>query len=308
MTEAQARRAARALIDRMGKRHALMDARDPRAERALADHAHAERLVQQEMAGRMFGDAGRLQKLAARHDARLTAAMEGADARAVAGSAALVRTLDTLRPRPALPLDPETLLVEQMLFIRSFAGQGTVIDSRIGPQDNFARYLLAMPPRPLIQVSSTGRLSFFALWRNPKQRTVTAKVDAAVQLSARVSAAIDATYSVFFSPAPRAHAALRLRTTVSSLDRSTEAVIAERDLDKVEVQAGFFSQWSARTVTFADLLPGGSVLVRARQFLLIELSLLTDWYASAFYNARIKVDAQSGSFGMLVPYLQVTIS
>jgi hypothetical protein len=65
------------------------------------------------------------------------------------------------------PDAPTSVIIDQVTFIRSFAGAGAVVDSHIGSLDNWARYELldsaGIPDANGFLGHGTGRLSFLTL-------------------------------------------------------------------------------------------------------------------------------------------------
>ena len=121
-------------------------------------------------------DPERLDKLAAERSKGRKKLAEDARRRAVEASAAAAGRLKGLVA--ILPAEPMDLTVDQVTFIRSFAGQGAVLDSNIEPSNNWARYRMEGHDDVW---AGTGRLSFFTLWRN--QLTVPASVTVRANLT-----------------------------------------------------------------------------------------------------------------------------
>lgn len=122
---------------------------DPEQARARADLGRKEL----EAARHELVAAGlnpeRLDKLAAERSKERKKLTEQTRRRAVEASAQAALHLKDLAP-VILPAEPVETLINEMTFIRSFAGQGAVLESNIAPFDNWARYKLessSAPPR-----------------------------------------------------------------------------------------------------------------------------------------------------------------
>jgi hypothetical protein len=296
--DAEDLRAAEAVIARLEEEAAFFEARDEEAERAEAEAREAQHALARREAAQAGFDVDRLDKLAAEEAAKLRARGEAADARAIAASADMVRRLGTLRPIFIPPADPETELIEQVTFIRSFVRQGTVVDSRTAPLDNFARYKFSDGGAG----SGTGRLSFFTLWKNPRNRTSRMSVEVPVQVAARLVA--DALPNLFLGTTSFAHGVVRLQITVIGVSEpGVRAIVADREIGREQVHGGFWGHDHRKTLMFADTLVSSALVLSARALMLIEVSLITEWSAD---TGEVRLDAHSGSFGMLIPFLSVT--
>lgn len=199
-----------------------------------------------------------------------------------------------------LPADPNETVINEVTFIRSFAGQGSLIDSNIAPGDNWARYRMRGDGNE--QWDGTGRLSFFTLWQNPFNSSVVVTPRASVTVNARLSC--DAEWSGvadWFGLGSEGRATTSARTTVWGMDSSQRAVVDERELGSVNVSGGFFGDDASKAIEFAGLLEGSGVAVLPNAYMLFEVELATDWHATG--GAVVTLDADSGSHLMSLSQL-----
>ena len=246
-------------------------------------------------------DPERLDKLAAEHSKGRKKLAEDARRRAVEASAAAAGRLKGLVA--ILPAEPMDLTVDQVTFIRSFAGQGSVLDSNIEPSNNWARYRMEGHDDVW---AGTGRLSFFTLWRN--QLTVPASVTARANLAINAHLSCDADWSgvaSWFGLSSTARATVSVRTTVWGMDSSVSAVVQQQDVGEASVDGGFFGDDSSQSIEFSQLLPASAVVVPADTYVLIEVEVLTDWSLNS--GASVTMDAESGSHRVDLPQLILTV-
>ena len=160
-------------------------------------------------------DIDRLDALARDYADERRARLADGRRRAIKGPTKLWKQLTGL---PAILLDPPdamSVTVDSVTFIRSFAGAGAVADSHVGSSDNWARYRLEVSGGAVTS-SGTGRLSFFTVWRNPKNKRITAAVG--VQLVANMHLSVDAEWNgvaAWFIGGSEARATVHARITVT---------------------------------------------------------------------------------------------
>ena len=297
------RKAAEAFIEKVVAPARGTRSPDPKAARARAELARKNAdLARAELAAGGL-DPKRLDALAAERSKERLKLAEQAHRNAVEASAAAARRLRDLAPI-ILPIEPLETMIDTVTFIRSFAGQGSVIESNIGPGDNWARYRLKGTDD---EWSGTGRLSFFTLWEN--QLTVPAVVMARASLGINAHLSCDADWSgvaSWFGLSSTARATVGLRTTVWGMDSSISSVVQQQEVAKTSVDGGFFGDDSSTSIEFAQLLPASGVVVPAQTYVLIEVEVLTDWSASS--GASVTFDAESGDHRVTLPSLTLTVT
>lgn len=276
---------------------------DPKAARARSELANKSvELARAELAAGGL-DSQRLDALAAERSKERLKLAEHAHQSAVEASAAAASRLAGMRPI-ILPIDPLETVIDQVTFIRSFAGQGGVVDSNIGPSDNWARYSLESTEDTW---DGTGRLSFFTLWRN--QLPVPALVFARANLVVNANFSCNGDWSgvaSWFGMSSVASGKVELRTTVWGMDSSVSSIVQQQDLAEIRVDGGFFGDDSSKSIEFNDVLPATGVVVAAQAYSLIEVEVLTDWSANG--GASVTLDAESGSHRVDLPQLVLTVT
>ncbi len=206
---------------------------------------------------------------------------------------------------PVLPADPMNVILDRVTFIRSFADQGVVTDSNIGSLDSWAKYKF-QHSGDAIGVTGTGRLSFFVLWQNPRTETIMANVGPRVQVNANLS--VDADWNgvaAWFFPDSKALATVRARTTVFAMDSSINSIVSDVILGTVDAMGGFFGGDDSTSLAVDQFMPGAGVFVPAEAFILIEVSLVTEYQ---LLDGSVDLDADSASFQVTVPHLIITIT
>jgi hypothetical protein len=278
-----------------------------RAERQADDKCAAERtkLAAEELklAKRELAEGGldpeRLDKFAAERSKARKKLAEESHRRAVADSAAAAGRLGGLTVHIP-PLEPLDTVIDQVTFIRSFIGQGQLLDSNIGPGDNWAKYRMESSGA----WDGTGRLSFFTLWQN-KQNSPTVII-ARPQLVVNAHLSCDADWNgvaSWFGMDSEARGTVRARTTVWGMDSTISSVVHDEVLAAASASGGFFGDDSSKSIEFNQLLPASGVTVDAQAFALIEVELFTEWHAN---SASVVVDAQDGSRRVDVPQIVLT--
>ena len=273
---------------------------DPKANQARAELAREEL----ELAKRELVEGGfkpeRLDKLAAERSKAHKKLAEESRRKAVEASAAAADRLKDLMP-VIFPIEPLETVIDQVTFIRSFAGQGVVVDSNIGPSDNWARYRLESASDSF---DGTGRLSFFTLWQNEQNTptTLTARPNLIVNAHLSCDAEWNGVAS-WFGFNSEARATVRARTTVWSMDSSISAIVHDQVLATAGVSGDFFGDDSSKSIEFNELLPASGVAVPPQAFMLIEVELLTEWHA---HGGSVELDAEAGSHRVDVPHLVIS--
>ncbi|MES2136570.1 MAG: hypothetical protein V4502_05865 [Pseudomonadota bacterium] len=276
---------------------------DAKAVRARTELVHEDAEAARKALKASGIDPKALDKLAAERSKGRTKLAEKSHRRAVNASAAAARRLKDLAP-VILPIDPVDTVIDQVTFIRSFAGQGAVIASNIGPSDNWAQYRVKSTSDAF---DGTGRLSFFTLWQN--QLSVPAVLMARANLIINARLSCDAEWSgvaSWFGMSSVAHGKVGLRTTVWGMDSSVSSIVQQQDVAEVRVDGGFFGDDSSKSIEFTQLLPASAVVVPAQTYVLIEIEVLTDWSANG--GASVTLDAESGSHRVDLPQLVLTVT
>jgi hypothetical protein len=250
-------------------------------------------------------DPARLDALAAeRSKARQQRAAEARE-RATQASFEIARRLAET-PRPVLPADPDKLFIEQVTFIRTFLGGGTLIDSNVGPFDNWALYQLKGSASDT-KARGVGRLSFFTLWSNPRNAPVTVTVRPGFGANAHLS--VDADWNgvaAWFISGSDARATVRVRTTLWAMwNPGFSAISGEIVLADSGAIGGFFGDDGGAHIVYDNFLPGSPFVVPALASILIEVEVLTDW---AVYNGSIRLDAESGAQRFSMHHLALFVS
>ena len=275
-------------------------ASDPKAAKAREQLAREDlELVKRHLAESGF-DPERFDKLAAeRSKGRKKLADEGRR-HAIDASSAIAAHLADLAVQ-ILPLEPLDTVIDQVTFIRSFAGQGVVVDSNIGPSDNWARYRLESSGDSW---DGTGRLSFFTLWQN--------KLDTPTVIIARPNLVINAHLSCdadwngvasWFGMDSEARGTVRARTTVWGMDSSVSSIVHDEVVAAASASGGFFGDDSSKSIAFSGLLSASGVTVPAQSYALIEVELFTEWHA---HSASVVLDAEGGSHRVDLPSILLT--
>lgn len=282
-----------------------------RAEKRDRETAHARATLareNRELALRELKAGGldpeRLNALAEERSRVRRQLAEGAHRRAVEASAAAARRLVDLTPI-ILPAEPVDKMVDTVTFIRSFADQGVVIDSNVGPGDNWARYKFDASADAITE-SGTGRLSFFTLFQNPRGSAVILQAGTQLVVNAHLSTGADwGGVASWFFPDSEAQATVRARTTVWRMNSNVSSIVADRILGNAAAHGGFFGDDNDESIEFSDFLAATGVGVPSKEFVLIETEILTEWSA---LDGEVHFDAQSGDFKVTIPQLTITIS
>lgn len=232
-------------------------------------------------------------------------------ARAVKNSVAAARRLARLTPAPSVqlavvdPWQPGSFILDTVTFVRTFADAGSISDSHVGPQDNWAKYRLRITG-PGVGQEGHGRLSFFTLWRNPRDENIIANVSARLNVHSHLASNADWNgVAAWFLDGSEARATVRARITLWALwASSVQAIVADVILGSVGASGEFFGDDDDRSITTSQLLSGAGFSVPAEAYVLIEVSVVTEAYVQ---SGAIDLDAQSGDFRIDVPYMFITV-
>lgn len=298
-----ARKKAEAFIEKVIVPRRAAASPDPKTNRARAELDRKDlELARGELTASGLNPK-RLDKLAGERSKARQKLAEDARRRAVLASAAAAKRLKDLAP-VIVPIEPLDTVIDTVTFIRSFAGQGAVIESNVGPGDNWARYRLNSNSD---EWDGTGRLSFFTLWQN--QLLVPAILIARANLIVNANFSCDGEWSgvaSWFGMSSVASGKVGLRTTVWGMDSSVSSIVQQQDLAEIGVDGGFFGDDSSRSIAFNDLLPATGVVIPPQAYSLIEVEVLTDWSANG--GASVTLDAESGSHRVDLPQLVLTVT
>ncbi len=304
--DTQSREAAEAFVEKVAASRLAVQERPSARARAEAIREDAE-LVRRELLAQGV-DLAPLSVLAEeRGKARLQRTQQS-HGRAVEASAAAAARLAALTPAlTTLPAEPMNVIVDRVTFIRSFIDAGVVLDSEIESLNSWARYRLEASRN--FDTMGAGRLSFFTLWRNPQNKAVVVAAGARLVVNAHLS--VDAPWRgvaawAGISGGADARATVRGRTTVWAMwDSSIKAVVHDRILGEAAAKGGFFGEDDEITIEFNEFLSASGFVVPARESILIEVELLTNWFLD---GGAVDLDAESGSFQVSVPHLILTLT
>lgn len=294
------RKKAETFIDKVLAPRRAVRRPDAAAAKARADLARkGAELARKQLGGGGGVDPKLLDKLAAKRSKARSKLAAETNRKAIAASGVAADRLRNIPPI-VLPFEPMDTVIDQVTFIRSFAGQGSVLESNIGPQDNWARYEVKSNSDAW---DGTGRLSFFILWKNPKDSATVMTAKPNLIINARLSCDADwAGVASWFGMESTAGGTVGLRTTVWGMDSSVKSVVFQQDeISAVGVNGGFFGDDSGKSIEFNDTLACSGVVVPPQTFVLIEVEVLSTWHASG--DASAHFDAQSGDHRVDLPQI-----
>lgn len=297
--QTDSRKAAEDFIDKVIAPRRAARKSDPKAAKERAEVARADlELAKRELAKSGL-DPERLDKLGAERSKEHKKLADQARRNAVAASAAAADRLREMAP-VILPIDPIDTIIDQVTFIRSFAGQGSVVDSNIAPSDNWARYRMESSD----DWDGTGRLSFFTLWKNPLNQATVVIAKPNLVINAHLSCDADWNgVASWFGMDSEARGTVRARTTVWSMDSSISSIVCDQVIVAASASGGFFGDESSKSIEFNELLPASGVAVPPQAYILIEVELFTEWHA---HSATVVLDAEGGSHRVDVPQIVLT--
>ena len=251
-------------------RGAILD--DPRVSEALA---------------RMIGSRTSLDELAAEVDAEREARVQKAfDASAADGAAGSRPTFDRADFGPILDdiavADPDheaTKVIETMSYIRSWPKDDDLKDSHVGPRDNWAKYHFAVSAESGIGERGEARLSFYALWENPRSALVHINVTAQLRYIAWVAARADGTgVSAWYFPTAMGRARVSCQLRLLPLAAAGASfVAADYEIVTVEAYGGFTGEHTYIQLTEPTTVAGIGFPVPPHASVLIETSFLTTY-------------------------------
>jgi hypothetical protein len=278
-------------------------------ERATAKQRQAADEKRLRAALAEFVDAATLERLARERETSDLQRAEAAHRRAIAASSHRAKWLaaQTVPANVLAPADGEDqFIVDTALWMRAWPNTGALRDSSTGPRENWAEYHLDIDGG-ILEVPDEARLSFYALWQNPRDVAVTVRAATRLNVNAHVRAHADARYFMgWMVSGASVDATLRARLTVSPLWlQNTQLVVADDLLDSVAARGGFLGGDDETTIFTSIFLDAAlSLTVPPGRFLMFETSLVTGWEID---SGRLRIDGQSGAFGIDVPYWIVTI-
>ena len=234
---------------------------------------------------------------------------KAAHRRAIAASADRAKWL-VMQSVPAnvlVPADGEDqFIVDTALFMRAWPNTGALRDFSTGPGDNWGKYRLDVDG-DILDTPDEARLSFYALWQNPRDVPVTVRTSTRINVNAHVASHADARFFMGWIVAGASvDATLRARFTVSPLwQENTQLVVAEEFVGSVAARGGFLGGDDDTTIFTSASLDGAiSFTVPPGRFLMFETSLVTGWKID---SGNLRVDAENGAFRVDVPFWTVTI-
>jgi hypothetical protein len=155
--------------------------------------------------------------------------------------------------------------------------------------------------------TGTGRLSFFALWRNPSNDAIVANFGPRVVVNAHLS--VDAEWNgvaAWFIGGSEARATVRARTTVWAMwNSSIQAIVSDVILGSAGASGEFFGDDDSTTIAVNQFVPGFGFRILPESSVLIEVSLLTEYEVT---SGSLNLDAASGAFKVSVPHIIVSSS
>jgi hypothetical protein len=240
-----------------------------------------------------------LDKLAAERSKERRKLAELTRRNAVTASATAAARLRDMAP-VIVPFEPMDTIIDQVTFIRTFADQGVILESNIGPSNNWARYKLQSTSDVW---NGTGRLSFFILWKNDHDSPTVMTAKPNLIINAQLSCSGDwSGVASWFGMSSQASANVGLRMTVWGMDSSTSSVVYQQDnIAQASVDGGFFGGDSGTPIEFNQVLTGTGVVVPGQTYALIEVEVLSQWNANS--DASVTFDAESGSHRIDLPQL-----
>ena len=254
-------------------------------------------------------DVAALERLARERETSDLQRAEAAHRRAIAASSQGAKWLaaQTVPAEVLAPADGENqFLVDTALWMRAWPNTGALRDSSTGPGDNWGKYRLEVNAG-ILELPDEARLSFYALWQNPRDVAVTVRAATRLNVNAHVRADADARFFMgWMVSGASVDATLRARLTVSPLWlQNTHLVISENFLDSVAARGGFLGGDDETTIFTSTFLDGAlSLTVPPGRFLMLETSLVTGW---SIDSGSLRIDGESGAFRIDVPYWSVTI-
>ena len=246
-------------------------------------------------------DFEKLDKLAAQRSGKRKKLADERHQRAIEESGNSARRLWGIGPI-AFPIEPIDTVINEMLFIRSYADQGSVFASNIAPLDNWARYKMVSDSD---YWDGTGRLSFFALWQNPQDEI--AVILAKPQLIVNARLKCDADWSgvaSWFGMSSIAKATVVARTTVWGMTAGISSVVNEKELAKIDIDGGFFGDDGAANIEINQMLEATGVVVPPNAYVMVEVEIFTVWTANG--GGSVVLDAESGSHRIDVPQILIS--
>ena len=86
---------------------------------------------------------------------------------------------------------------------------------------------------------------------------------------------------------------------------SINSIVSDVILGTVDATGGFFGGDDSTSLAVDQFMPGAGVFVPAEAFILIEVSLVTEYQ---LLDGSVDLDADSSSFQVSVPHLIITIT
>jgi hypothetical protein len=254
-------------------------------------------------------DIAALERLAREREKSNLARAKAAHRRAIAASSDRAKWLATqsVPVNVLAPADGEDqFTVDTALFMRAWPNTGALRDFSTGPGDNWGKYRLDVDG-DILDTPDEARLSFYALWQNPRDGPVTVRALTRINVNAHVASHADARFFMGWIVAGASvDATLRARFTVSPLwQENTQLVVAEQSVGSVAARGGFLGGDDDTTIFTSASLDGAiTFTVPPGRFLMFETSLVTGWKID---SGNLRVDAENGAFRVDVPFWIVTI-
>ena len=191
--------------------------------------------------------------------------------------------------------EPGSFVEESVDFIRSWPTPENLRDSHVGQLANWAEYAVTQSGDSFDRHFSE-RVSFYTMWRNPRQTPIVATVLTRLKVNGHCSC--DAEWggvaSWFFDDS-LAHVDVSARLTLWGLwtEPAPRIPVANALLASITAKGGFFGDDDATSIGAAPLLIGAGFPIPAREWILIEASVVSDY---ELLDGSVDLDFTSGAF------------
>ncbi|AQX15842.1 hypothetical protein BCR15_11795 [Tessaracoccus lapidicaptus] len=178
-------------------------------------------------------------------------------------------------------LGPDTDLLLEADFIRSWASSDNLVEERRRPGVTWARYRVR-EEADAIRAHATEKVSFYTVWQNPTDHDVLVDVQSRMTVNGHLDVAADgAGVAAWFFPRPRAAVEVEARLTLWQLwsDPAPQVVADTRPIAAASAEGGFLG---ASDGSFVSAAPGPATTgfwVRGGSAILLESSLVVDYDA-----------------------------
>jgi hypothetical protein len=272
---------------------AVAEANKAESTRAAADSRRTMRALR-EKAGALLADAlpkldrAGLDRLHREHDAELHRFADEAKRHTIESAAEAARRIDALVAAeraafdalPDDPFGPDSDLLLEVDFIRSWATPANLRDSHQAPGVNWAKYAVKSGDQTLGQFHE--KVSFYNVWQNP--RDVAVPVDVLVRLTANghLDCSADGMgVGAWFGwgGVCKSNVDVSARLTLWGLwaDPAPLFPVDTVPVGSCSASGGFFGDSSSASISAAPAVAARGFVVPARASILIEASLAVDY-------------------------------